>query len=72
MRIELLCDYCRRSEQRDLFMLTLTNVKDLKDSCTKVICSDCVSNISSVLDDILDRRDINDTLREIESDNPED
>ena len=66
MRVTFVCDYCQRPEERELFMLTLTDIKNLKDTCTKVICSKCMSHVSTVLDGILDKRDIDDTLKEIE------
>ena len=66
MRVTFVCNYCQRPEERELFMLTLTDIKNLKDTCTKVICSKCMSHVSTVLDGILDKRDIDDTLKEIE------
>lgn len=66
MRVTFVCDYCQRPEERELFMITLTSIKNMKDTCTKIICSKCMSHVSAVLDGILDKRDIDDTLKEIE------
>ena len=67
MRLNMVCDYCNSSGDPDLFIITLTNLKNLKDSCTKIICSKCVSHLSTTLDAILDKRDINDALKDIEN-----
>lgn len=67
MRLNVVCDYCKGSGDPDLFIITLTNLKNLKDSCTKIICSKCVSHLSTTLDAILDKRDIDDALKEIEN-----
>lgn len=66
MRVTFVCDYCQRPEERELFMITLTSIKNMKDTCTKIICPKCMSHVSTVLDGILDKRDIDDTLKEIE------
>ena len=66
MKIELVCDYCHRSEQKDLYMITLTGIKNTKNTCSKIICPRCAYHIQTLLDGILDKRDIDDTLREIE------
>lgn len=72
MRVTFVCNYCQRPEERELYMITLTNIKDMKDTCTKIICSKRVSHVSTVLDRILAKRDIDATLKEIESDILED
>lgn len=72
MRVTFVCNYCQRPEERELYMITLTRITDMKDTCTKIICSKCVSHISAVLDGILDKRDIDATLKEIENDILED
>ncbi len=72
MRVTFVCNYCQRPEERELYMITLTSITNMKDTCTKTICSKCVSHISAVLDGILDKRDIDATLKEIENDILED
>ena len=72
MRVTFVCNYCQRPEERGLYMITLTSITDMKDTCTKIICSKCMAHVSAVLDGILDKRDINDTLKEIENDILED
>lgn len=67
MRLNVVCDYCNGSNGRDLFILTLTNLKNREDSCTKIICDKCFSHLSTTLDAILDKRDINDALKDIEN-----
>ena len=66
MRVTFVCNYCQRPEERELYMITLTSIKNMKDTCTKIICSKCMAHVSAVLDGILDKRDIDDTLKEIE------
>ena len=66
MRVTYVCNYCQRPEERELYMITLTSIKNMKDTCTKIICSKCMAHVSTVLDGILDKRDIDDTLKEIE------
>ncbi len=66
MKIELVCDYCRCSEQKDLYMITLTGIKNTKNTCSKIICPKCAYHIQTLLDRILDKRDIDETLKEIE------
>lgn len=68
MTIDLACDYCHRSDQKDLFMITLTGIKNTKNSCAKRICPKCANHIGTLLDGILDKRDIDETLKEIEGD----
>lgn len=67
MTIELVCDYCHRSDQKDLYMITLTGIKDTKNTCSKIICPRCAYHIQTLLDSILDKRDIDDTLKDIEN-----
>lgn len=68
MPINLACDYCRNNDEKNLFFITLTNVMNRKNSCTKVICSSCAERLGMTLDAILNKRDINDALKEIEND----
>lgn len=68
MTFDLVCDYCHCSEQKDLYMITLTGIKNTKNSCSKIICQKCAYHIQTLLDGILDKRDIDDTLKEIEGD----
>lgn len=72
MRVTFVCNYCRRPEERELYMITLTSITNMKDTCSKIICSKCAERVSAALDGILDRRDIDDMLKEIESDTLED
>lgn len=66
MRFDLVCDYCHCADQKDLFMITLTGIKKTKNSCSKIICPKCANHIGTLLDSILDKRDIDETLKEIE------
>ena len=68
MTLNLVCDYCHHSEQEDLYMITLTGIKDTKNTCSKIICPKCVYHIQTLLDGILDKRDIDETLKDIEGD----
>jgi hypothetical protein len=68
MTFDLVCDYCHCSEQKDLYMITLTGIKNTKDSCSKIICPKCAYHIGTLLDSILDKRDIDETLKNIEGD----
>lgn len=68
MKVDLVCDYCHCSKQKDLFMITLTGIKNTKNTCSKIICPKCANHISALLDSILDKRDIDETLKEIEGD----
>lgn len=68
MNFNLVCDYCHQSEQKDLFMITLTGIKDTKNTCSKIICPKCAYHIQRLLDGILDKRDIDETLKDIEGD----
>lgn len=68
MNVNLVCDYCHRSDQKDLFMITLTGIKNTKNSCSKIICPKCANRIGTLLDSILDKRDIDESLKEIEGD----
>lgn len=72
MTFDLVCDYCHCSEQKDLYMITLTGIKNTKDTCSKIICPKCASHIGTLLDSILDKRDIDETLNDIEGDILED
>lgn len=72
MTLNLVCDYCHQSEQKDLFMITLTGIKNTKNSCSKIICPKCANHIGTLLDSILDKRDIDETLKEIEGNIMED
>lgn len=53
-------------------MITLTSVTDRSNSCTKVICDKCAERLGMNLDGILDKRDVDDVLKEIETDILED
>ena len=66
MTLNLVCDYCHCSEQKDLYMITLTGIKNTKNTCSKIICPKCSNHIGTLLDSILDKRDIDETLKEIE------
>ena len=68
MTFDLVCDYCHCSEQKDLYMITLTGIKNTKNTCSKIICQKCAYHIQTLLDGILNKRDIDDTLKEIEGD----
>ena len=68
MTFDLVCDYCHCSEQKDLYMITLTGIKNTKNTCSKIICPKCAYHIQTLLDSILHKRDIDDTLKEIEGD----
>ena len=67
MTIELVCDYCHHADQKDLYMITITGIKDTKNTCSKIICPKCAYHIQTLLDSILDKRDIDDTLKDIEN-----
>lgn len=66
MELNLVCDYCHCSDQKDLYMITLTGIKNPKNTCSKIICPKCAYHIQTLLDGILDKRDIDETLKEIE------
>ena len=68
MTLELVCDYCHRSDQKYLYFISLTNVADRSNACTKVICDKCAERLGMILDAILDKRDIDEALKEIEGD----
>jgi hypothetical protein len=72
MKVELTCDYCHCADQKDLYMITLTGIKNTKNTCSKIICPKCAYHIGTLLDGILDKRDIDETLKEIEGDLLED
>lgn len=67
MEFNLVCDYCHCSEQEDLYMITLTGIKNTKNTCSKIICPKCAYHIGTLLDSILDKRDIDETLKDIEN-----
>lgn len=67
MTFELVCDYCHRADQKDLYMITLTGIKDTKNTCSKIICPKCAYHIQTLLNSILDKRDIDATLKDIEN-----
>ncbi|SHL06049.1 hypothetical protein [Fibrobacter sp. UWH4] len=68
MTFDLVCDYCHCSEQKDLYMITLTGIKNTKNTCSKIIYPKCAYHIQTLLGGILDKRDIDDTLKGIEGD----
>lgn len=68
MIVNLVCDYCHCSDQKDLYMISLTGIKNTKNTCSKIICPKCTYHIQTLLDRILDKRDIDETLKDIESD----
>lgn len=68
MRVNISCDYCRRTNKCTMYMITLTSITDRSNSCTKVICENCAESLGMTLGEILDKRDVNDALKEIEND----
>lgn len=72
MTLNLVCDYFHQSEQKDLYMITLTGIKNTKNTCSKIICPKCANHIGTLLDSILDKRDIDEALKDIEGDILED
>lgn len=68
MRVNISCDYCGRTDKCTMYMITLTSITDRSNSCTKVICDECAERLGMTLDEILDKRDIDDVLKEIEGD----
>lgn len=66
MELNLVCDYCHCSDQKDLYMITLTGIKNTKDTCSKIICPKCAYHIQTLLNSILDKRDIAETIKKIE------
>ena len=68
MRPNIFCNYCGCSDKRTYFMLTLTSITDLSDSCSKVICEKCTERLGLTLDAILTKRDVDEALKEIEND----
>lgn len=72
MELNLVCDYCHCSDQKDLYMITLTGIKNTKNTCSKIICPKCAYHIQTLLDSILDKRDIAETIKKIEDDILED
>lgn len=67
MHLELVCDYCHCADQKDLYMITLTGIKNTKNSCSKIIYPKCAYHIGTLLDSILNKRDIDETLKDIEN-----
>lgn len=68
MKVKLVCDYCRCTDNRTYYMITLTSITDMSDSCTKVICDRCAERLGMTLDGILNKRDVDEVLKEIETD----
>lgn len=68
MRVNISCDYCARTDKCTMYLITLTSITDRSNSCTKVICDKCAYHIQTLLDRILDKRDIDETLKDIETD----
>lgn len=68
MKLDISCDYCRCSNKCTMYMITLTSITDRSNSCTKVICDKCAERLGMTLDEILDKRDVDDEIRGIEND----
>lgn len=68
MKVNVVCDYCRCTDKRTYYMITLTSVTDRSNSCTKVICDKCAERLGMTLDGILTKRDVDEVLKEIETD----
>ena len=68
MRVNISCDYCGCSDKRTYYMISLTDISDRSNSCTKVIRDKCADRLGMTLDGILTKRDIDETLKEIEGD----
>ena len=68
MKVNISCDYCRYTNKCTMYMITLTSITDRTNSCTKVICDKCAERLGMTLDGILDKRDVDDVLKEIEND----
>ena len=68
MKVDLSCDYCRRTDKCTMYMITITSITDRSNSCTKVICDKCAERLGMTLDEILDKRDVDDVISEIEND----
>lgn len=67
MHLDLECASCHSSKQKDLYMITLTGIKNMKNTCSKIICPKCAYHIGTLLDSILDKHDIDETLKDIEN-----
>lgn len=67
MKVNISCDFCRRSKRCTMYMITLTSFTDRSNSCTKVICENCAERLGVTLDEILDKRDVDDAIHEIEN-----
>lgn len=68
MKVNISCDYCRRTDKCTMYMITLTSITDRSNSCTKVICDKCAERLGMTLEEILDKSDVDDAIREIEND----
>ena len=68
MKVDISCDYCRRTDKCTMYMINLTSFTDRSNSCTKVICEKCAERLGMTLDEILDKRDVDDVISEIEND----
>ena len=67
MKVNISCDYCGRTDKCTMYMITLTSITDRSNSCTKVICDKCAERLGMTLDEILDKRDVDAALKEIEN-----
>ncbi len=68
MRVNISCDYCGLTDKCTMYMITLTSITDRSNSCTKVICDKCAERLGMTLDGILNKRDVDEVLKEIETD----
>lgn len=68
MRVNTSCDYCGCSDKRTYYIITLTDISDRSNSCSKVICDKCAERLGMTLDGILNKRDVDEVLKEIETD----
>lgn len=68
MKANITCDYCGCNDKRTYYMISLTSVTNRDNSCTKLICDKCAERIGITLDEIIDKRDIDAVLEEIEND----
>lgn len=69
MKVNISCDYCGRTDKCTMYMINLTSITDTSDSCSKHICDKCTERLGLTLEEILDKRDIDDAIKEIENDN---
>lgn len=72
MKVNIVCDYCGCTGKRTYYMIALTSITDRSNSCTKVICDKCSERLGMTLDGILNKRDVDEVLKEIENDILED